>query len=160
MNFRLLKRIRVIVSLIFLVLISFLFIDFKNLFPPSVYDGILFFQFVPSILKFINITSIAALGFIVVLILTFLFGRVYCSFLCPLGILQDVIHFFTKRYKKSKIFRPLGDVSPDPNKAIGPGINSFGVFIISTCKWYSKTEILYHHTTLNIKSIQPDLMRI
>jgi len=105
MGFRLLKRTRVIVSLIFLVLISFLFIDFKNLFSPPVYDGILFFQFVPSVLKFINVFSIAAGGFIVVLLLTFLFGRVYCSFLCPLGVLQDVIHFFTKRYKKSKIYR-------------------------------------------------------
>lgn len=105
MNYRILKKLRVLISLVFLLLITFLFIDFKNILPPTVYDGILFFQFVPSILKFINVLSIAALGFIVVLVLTFLFGRVYCSFLCPLGVLQDVIHFFTNRLKKSKIHR-------------------------------------------------------
>jgi hypothetical protein len=32
--------------------------------------------------------------------------------------------------KKSKIFCPLGAVSPEPKSAIGPGINSLLVFII------------------------------
>jgi len=105
MTFRLLKKFRVFISLVFFCLITFLFIDFKNLVSPSVSDGILFFQFVPSILKFINVASIAAIGFLLVLILTFFFGRVYCSFLCPLGVLQDIIHFFTKRFKKRKVYK-------------------------------------------------------
>ena len=44
-----------------------------------------YFQFIPSLLKFINLTSWIATGFILVLVLNFLFGRVYCSFLCPPG---------------------------------------------------------------------------
>jgi len=105
MTFRILKWTRVVVSLSFFLLIGFLFIDFTNTFSAGFTKRILFFQFVPSIIKFINILGVAAIGFIIILLLTFLFGRVYCSFLCPLGTLQDVIQFGTKRFKKKKIFR-------------------------------------------------------
>jgi len=30
------------------------------------------------------------IGFVAILVITLIFGRVYCSFLCPLGTLQDV----------------------------------------------------------------------
>jgi ferredoxin-type protein NapF len=68
----------------------------------------LFFQFVPSVLKFITLPALAAAGFIVVLLLTFFFGRAYCSFLCPLGVYQDIVAWFAKathivkRYKFKK----------------------------------------------------------
>jgi len=41
-------------------------------------------------------------GFLVVTILTLIFGRVYCSAICPLGILQDVITRISNRFKKKK----------------------------------------------------------
>lgn len=34
-----------------------------------------------------------------------IFGRVYCSFLCPLGILQDVISFSTKKIRRLKRYK-------------------------------------------------------
>jgi len=100
-----LKRLRVVVSLVFLVLIFFLFIDFTNLFSSAIVEGILFFQFVPSFIKFINITGIIVSGYIIVLIFILLFGRVYCSSFCPLGALQDVLSFFSKKFGKKKMFR-------------------------------------------------------
>ena len=45
-------------------------------------------QFVPAIIGFITGTGIA---FVFLVFLTLCFGRVYCSFLCPLGVLQDII---------------------------------------------------------------------
>lgn len=102
MVFKWLKKIRVAVSLTFFVLISFLFIDFANTLTPSQINGVLYFQFLPSVLKFINLLTILATGFIIVTILTFLFGRVYCSFLCPLGTLQDIFHFIAQRFRKKK----------------------------------------------------------
>ena len=43
-----------------------------------------------------------------VLILTLIFGRLYCSFLCPLGILQDIFSYFNlKRKYKYKNHSPL-----------------------------------------------------
>ncbi len=47
-------------------------------------------QFVPSLLSVIALSgSVFGLAFIVIGLATLLLGRVYCSFLCPLGIGQD-----------------------------------------------------------------------
>ncbi len=45
-------------------------------------------QFVPALIQFITGTGSI---FIFLVLLTLCFGRVYCSFLCPLGVLQDLI---------------------------------------------------------------------
>jgi len=97
-----LKRLRVIVSVIFLSLTSFVFLDYRNLLPEDWINGIVYLQFIPSLLKFINLFSLSVLGFIIILVLTLLFGRVYCSTICPLGILQDVFSFFARKFKKRK----------------------------------------------------------
>jgi len=61
-------------------------------------EGVQFFQFIPSLIQFLqNPTSILGFGFLTVLIFTILFGRAYCSFLCPLGILQDLFIFVSKK---------------------------------------------------------------
>ncbi len=65
----------------------------------------MYLQFVPSLLKFLNAAAIGATGFIVVLILTVLFGRVYCSTICPLGTLQDVIGFLRRKNRKRHSFQ-------------------------------------------------------
>jgi ferredoxin len=100
-----LKKIRVIIALIFFLFIVFLLIDFRKLLPEAFYDSILYLQFVPSLLKFISVISITTLGFLAVIILTALFGRVYCSAICPLGILQDCILWIKKRVKRKFRYR-------------------------------------------------------
>jgi ferredoxin len=97
-----LKKIRVVVSLVFLLATTLVFIDYRNILPEKLISSIVYLQFVPSLLKFINLVSITILGFIVVTILTLLFGRVYCSTICPLGILQDVISRIARKFKKKK----------------------------------------------------------
>ncbi len=97
-----LKKIRVVISLIFLLATALVFIDYRNLLPEKIISGIVFLQFIPSLLKFINLVSITIFGFIIVSLLTFLFGRVYCSTICPLGILQDVISWIARKFKKRK----------------------------------------------------------
>ncbi|MDX9929194.1 MAG: 4Fe-4S dicluster domain-containing protein [Bacteroidales bacterium] len=86
-----LKVIRVFVALIFLLLTTFIFIDFRDLLPDKYYKSILYLQFVPSLISFLKIPVLAGAGFLIVLILTFLTGRTYCSMICPLGIFQDVV---------------------------------------------------------------------
>ena len=61
-------------------------------------------------LKYADIGTIAAAGFIAVIILTFLTGRTYCSFLCPLGIGQDLFSRIGGRIKKK--FRRYGFKKP------------------------------------------------
>jgi len=103
--FLVLKKVRVAISLFFFLAITFLFIDFGNSLSPRTVNGVLYFQFVPSIVKFLNLFSFAAAGFIFILLLTFLFGRVYCSTFCPLGTLQDIVSYFSRKFKKKKFHK-------------------------------------------------------
>ena len=105
MKQRNLRKLRLIISLIFLVSLSSLFVDYRELIPHAWYNTVLFLQFVPSLLNFINILSIAATGFIIILVLTLLFGRVYCSTICPLGILQDFFSFLSRKLKIRKKYK-------------------------------------------------------
>ena len=100
-----LKSFRVGVSVLFFALIAFLFLDFRNIVAPSISGGLLYLQFVPSLLKFVNAAALGTAGFIVIVILTVLFGRVYCSTVCPLGTLQDVISFVARKKWKRRDFQ-------------------------------------------------------
>ncbi|HAN19249.1 MAG: hypothetical protein A2X13_01110 [Bacteroidetes bacterium GWC2_33_15] len=105
MNLSVLKKIRVIFSILYFIIITLLFIDFTGLIPPSVYDSIVFLQFVPSLFKFKNLLILAGIGFILIFLLNILFGRVYCSFICPLGTLQDIISFISRKIRKLKKYK-------------------------------------------------------
>jgi len=104
-KYKALKKIRIVISLIFLILLGLFFLDFAGTFPTQFIKGVIFLQFVPSLLKFFSVFSWVATGFIVVLILTLLFGRVYCSTICPLGIMQDVISWLRRKFRKRKKHR-------------------------------------------------------
>lgn len=60
-------------------------------------------QFIPSVLGTLDGVAVSAVILAVLLLLTLLFGRVYCSFLCPLGILQDIV-FRIRRWIAPKRF--------------------------------------------------------
>jgi len=50
MGFSVLKQARVVISLIFFLLITFLFIDFTNRLSGELIQGILYLQLVPSLI--------------------------------------------------------------------------------------------------------------
>lgn len=104
-----LKGIRLFFSLIFFAFISILFLDFYKLIPEYFAGYILYFQFIPSLIKFINIYTISAAGFALILLLTFLYGRVYCSSICPLGTLQDFISRISRKIYKKNGYQKLKD---------------------------------------------------
>jgi len=104
MNFLILKRTRVIIAFLFFVLTLFSFVDIYELLPESVISNILFIQFLPSLVKFIQVLSIGSLGFVIVILLTALMGRFYCSSICPLGIMQDVFNSIAKKFSRKKRF--------------------------------------------------------
>ena len=56
---------------------------------------------IASLVASFSITVLIA--FLAILIFTFLFGRFYCSIICPLGILQNFINFFS--FKKSSNYK-------------------------------------------------------
>jgi polyferredoxin len=106
LNIKSLRWIRRVFAAIFLLLFAFAFIDFSNTLSPEFLKGLLYFQFTPSVLKFIKVGGILATGFIAVIVLTLLFGRVYCSFLCPLGIFQDLVARFRIKKPRYKFLKP------------------------------------------------------
>lgn len=78
-----LRKVRILFAAVFFVGITLLFLDFTGVLHTwlSWMAGI---QFVPALLA-LNAGVITAL-----VALTLVFGRVYCSVICPLGVFQDV----------------------------------------------------------------------
>ncbi|EMS81355.1 4Fe-4S binding protein [Desulfotignum phosphitoxidans] len=102
MKIRHLRLLRIFFALVFFLLTLFLFLDFRDSGFRAIAGEVLYLQFVPSLLQFLDTAAIGAAGFILVLILTLMFGRVYCSFVCPLGIFQDMV----SRLARKRISRP------------------------------------------------------
>lgn len=96
MSQRWLRPVRLTFAILFLSGFLLLYSDAKALLPTGIYTFFTSFQFIASILKFLEYPGVITAGFIFILILTVLSGRVYCSVFCPLGILQDVIAFFRR----------------------------------------------------------------
>ncbi len=97
-----LKKIRVIVSLFFFIPTSILFIDPRNGIPSSVSNFLVSLQVIPSLTKVLVYSGTTTIGLIIVVGLTIAFGRVYCSTLCPLGTLQDIIIHVKKKIERKK----------------------------------------------------------
>jgi ferredoxin len=93
-----LRKLRIAVSLIFSVLLTIYIIDFAGLMPVW-FDVLAEVQLIPALLA-LNVAIIVGL-----LLLTVVFGRVYCSSICPLGVYQDVITWFARKINKKKRFR-------------------------------------------------------
>jgi len=102
MSLSILKKVRVTLALIFFVGTTCVLLNFRNLLPAPIVRCILFLQFTPSFVSFAVAANLAAIGFIVILVLSLLIGRVYCSTVCPLGTLQDIISFASRKLRKKK----------------------------------------------------------
>ena len=90
-----LHNIRVVLAIIFFVLINVLLLDITGA-AHHWLGWMAKIQFLPAVL---------ALNFVVIIglvILTLIFGRVYCSVICPLGVMQDVISHIRGRVKKNR----------------------------------------------------------
>ena len=105
-----LRKFRIGFSAVVLVCFILVLADFRSLIPEKYINYLLYLQFVPSVIKYIDLKTIAAGGFLVVLLLTLLSGRTYCSFLCPLGILQDIFSRIGGKIRKK--FRRFGLKKP------------------------------------------------
>ena len=106
----LLRRIRIVVSAVLFVCYLMIFTDIRHIIPSAYINKLMFLQVIPSFVKFYYAETIAASGFILILILTLISGRTYCSFLCPLGIGQDIFSRIGGRIKRK--FRRYGFKKP------------------------------------------------
>ena len=90
-----LKKIRRILALICFVAVTLLFLDFTGTLHHWL-GWTAKIQLVPAILA-LNFVVIAAL-----VIITLIFGRIYCSVICPLGVMQDLISWIHGKRKKNR----------------------------------------------------------
>lgn len=90
-----LRRIRILLATLFFLSVTALFVDTTG----TVQEWLGWtakIQFLPALLA-INIFVVVAL-----VALTLLVGRAYCSVVCPLGVMQDIISWISGRRKKKK----------------------------------------------------------
>ena len=90
-----LKKIRTILALVFFIGITLLFLDFTGT-AHRWLSWMAKVQFLPAVL------ALNALVVIALVVLTLVFGRIYCSVICPLGVFQDLIARLGKRAKKNR----------------------------------------------------------
>ena len=88
-----LKKIRTILAAVFFVLITLLFLDFTGTLHQWL-SWMAKIQFLPAVMA-LNVVVVVAL-----IALTLVFGRIYCSIICPLGVFQDILARL--RRKKNK----------------------------------------------------------
>lgn len=89
-----LKKIRVVTAGIVFILCTLLFLDFTGL-ATGWFGFLAKIQFLPAVLA-LNAGIVIAL-----ILLTLVFGRLYCSIICPLGIFQDVVARSFSIWRKS-----------------------------------------------------------
>ncbi|MBO4350973.1 MAG: 4Fe-4S dicluster domain-containing protein, partial [Proteobacteria bacterium] len=90
-----LRKIRIVVAAVFFVGITLLFLDFTGFFHHWL-GWMAKIQFLPALLA-LNLVVVIGLALI-----TFIFGRLYCSVICPLGVFQDIVAWLGTRKKKNK----------------------------------------------------------
>ena len=97
-----LKKIRVALAIIFWLGITLLLLDFTGALHGWL-GWMAKVQFLPAVLA-LNVAVIVGL-----VLLTLVFGRVYCSVICPLGVYQDgVANLAVARKRKKKDRKPYG----------------------------------------------------
>jgi len=85
-----LRRIRITLATLMMVFITLLFLDFTGTMHHW-FGWLAKVQFLPAVLA-MNFVVVAVL-----IVLTLIFGRIYCSVICPLGIMQDVISWLRRK---------------------------------------------------------------
>lgn len=89
------RKIRTVLALIFFLAITVMFLDFSGLLHHW-FGWMAKMQFLPAVLA----GNFLIVGF--VLLVTLVFGRLYCSIVCPLGVMQDGFNFVARKVKKHR----------------------------------------------------------
>ena len=90
-----LRKIRISLAVVCFVFITLLFLDFTGTLHHW-FGWLARIQFIPALLA-LNIGIVAG-----ILLITLLFGRVYCSVICPLGVYQDGVSRLRSGRKKHR----------------------------------------------------------
>ena len=101
-----LKTARVALAVLTFTGLTLAFVDFRGFAPPWLGHGLAQAQFVPGFVSLFVGTGLGALLFGLGLLVALAIGRLYCSAICPLGVLQDIVSRLTGWLRRKKIFLP------------------------------------------------------
>ena len=90
-----LRKIRITLATIMMIMVTLLFLDVSGALHHFL-GWTARIQFLPALLA-LNVVVIVAL-----VLLTLIFGRIYCSVICPLGIFQDIVSWIAGKRKKNR----------------------------------------------------------
>lgn len=90
-----LRKIRLTLAVLFFTAVTLLFLDFTGTLHAWL-GWTAKIQFLPALLAL----NVGVVVFLV--LLTLVFGRVYCSVICLLGVMQDIIAWVGKKQKKNR----------------------------------------------------------
>lgn len=84
------RKARILLSVVFFGLIAFYFLDFAEILPNG-FHRLAHVQFVPALV------SLSFMTLAVLIAITLIFGRIYCSTVCPMGVFQDIVTWISKK---------------------------------------------------------------
>ncbi|MDR2430106.1 MAG: 4Fe-4S dicluster domain-containing protein [Puniceicoccales bacterium] len=126
------RHLRIGIALLAGVVLLIVFLDFHDLVPPAFKHAVASVQFVPAVqTAFVGTLPLVAL--LVIIVLTAIIGRVYCSTVCPLGLMQDVIHRIAGWVRKLRGGKKLPRYRP-PAHVLRQGI-LIGTLIVIAAGW-------------------------
>ena len=98
-----LRKLRITLAVIMILLVTLLFVGVGYGISYELSHGI--DRWIGWAAKIQFLPALLALNFIVVavlIVITLLFGRIYCSIICPLGIMQDIYSWLGGKFKKNR----------------------------------------------------------
>lgn len=96
--YRILRWLRIVVSLLVIAVLTAT-VAWGVMWCPWIYEWIDRVQILPAAVRFSMVT------FVTWLLITLVFGRVYCSSVCPLGTLQDISARAVRLGKRKRVYR-------------------------------------------------------
>ncbi len=90
-----LRKIRIVLATVMLTGITWLFVDFTGTAHHC-------FSWMPKLQLLEAILALNVVALVILIMMTLVLGRIYCSIICPLGILQDIIGWVGKKVKKNR----------------------------------------------------------
>ncbi len=90
-----LRRIRIILASAMFIAITLLFLDFTG----TLHNWV---GWIPKLQLVEAVLAVNVIAIVLLVALTLVFGRIYCSIICPLGILQDLFGWLGKKQKKNR----------------------------------------------------------
>ena len=96
--YRILRWLRIAVSLLVISVLTAT-VSWGVMWCPWIYEWIDRVQILPAAVRFSMVT------FVTWLLITLVFGRVYCSSVCPLGTLQDISARAVRLGKRKRVYR-------------------------------------------------------